>query len=284
MHQGESVKDIEISTNGVTIGSSKSIYKARYLVDASGRSAIMGRRLRSIRRIKNLGRFALYAHYKNAVSGSAKSLYDSGDIQVLIVDTGWLWIIPLVGNRFSIGLVVNHTVELKDKAPALFDQHLKASPILTELLEGAIQERPVHAEADFSYFNNTRFGERFVCCGDASGFLDPVFSSGVFMAITSAQRAGDTISLALTQNREADPQLQAENDNEYQLGFNSMLLFIERFYNHDLVGRLLFESQRNHVVKNNIMGLLAGDLWSGNNQFQNNLILGRQSQKSVVKV
>ena len=281
VHQGEAVKNIEIAGTEVTVGSDKSIYKARYLIDASGRSAIMGRRFKSITRLKNLGRFALFAHYKNALSKHAKLLYESGDIQVLIVDIGWIWIIPLVGNRLSIGLVVNHSVELKDNVPTLFDQYVKASPILTQLLNAATQERPVHAEADFSYCNNTRFGQRFVCCGDAAGFLDPVFSSGVFMAITSAQRAADTISLALTENREADPDLQVKNDAEYLVGFNSMLLFVERFYNYDLVGRLLFESQRNHVVKQNIMGLLAGDLWSGENQFQNNLLFGRHGHNVV---
>ena len=282
VHQGEAIKGIEIAETVVSVSTSNSKYKARYLIDASGRSAIMGRRLKSIKRLNNLGRFALYAHYKNAKSVSAKALQASGDIKVLIVDIGWIWIIPLVNNRLSIGLVVKHSAETNDKTDALFARYIKASPILTDLLNKAEQENPVHAEAEFSYSNKTRFGERFACCGDASGFLDPVFSSGVFMAITSAERVADTLSLALTQDREADPLLQAKNDSEYLTGFNSMLLFVERFYNHDLVGRLLFESQRNHDVKANIMGLLAGDLWSGDNQFQNNLLLSRMSQNLVV--
>ena len=282
VHQGEAIKNIEITKTQVSVGSSKSNYTARYLIDASGRSAIMGRRLKSIKRLNNLGRFALYAHYQNAKSHSARALQESGDIKVLIVDIGWIWIIPLVNHRLSIGLVVKHSAKTNEKTETLFARYVQASPILMSLLDEAEQENPIHAEAEFSYSNNTRFGERFACCGDASGFLDPVFSSGVFMAITSAQRIADTLSHALSQNQEADPVLQAQNDREYLTGFNSMLLFVERFYNHDLVGRLLFESQRNHVVKADIMGLLAGDLWSGNNQFQDNLLLSRKSHNRVV--
>ena len=282
VHQGESVKQIDIDKTAVTLSTSQSNYSARYLIDASGRSVIMGRKLQSISRINSLGQYALYAHYKQAVSESAKRLYESGDIKILIIDIGWIWIIPLAGNRLSIGLVVKHSKQPTDKGTALFEKYLSESSVITQLIESAKRENQVHAEADFSYSNNQRYGERFACCGDASGFLDPIFSSGVFMAITSAMRVADTLDIGIKENREADADLQAKSDADYLIGFNSMLLFIERFYNHDLVGRLLFESERNHSVKNNIMGLLAGDLWTGDNQFQNNLLISRQSQKLML--
>ena len=281
LHQNEAIKRVEIDKHKVNLTTDKAKFQARYLIDATGRSAMMGRKHNAVERIKNLGKFALYTHYKSVLSDTAKSVYKTGDVKILIVDIGWIWVIPLIGNRLSVGLVVHDQAKPVNKGDQLFLSYIESSPYLSKLLLGAEQANQIHAEADFSYSNQKRFGTRYACCGDAAGFIDPVFSSGVFLAMTSAQRVADRVKNGLEENTEADPLLHASDDVDYLLGFNSMLLFVERFYNHDLVGRLLFQSQRNHNVRKDIMGLLAGDLWNGNNKFQNDLLAGRQSRKSV---
>jgi flavin-dependent dehydrogenase len=281
VNQGERVSVVDIDDNNVSVTTPKSVYQARYLIDASGRSALMGKKHQSVERIHNLGRFSVYTHFKNASSESAKLLYESGDIKIMIVDIGWIWVIPMIGKRISVGLVVHDSAKPDKKRQALLDAHLAASKFLTELLLGAEQEAPVAVEADFSFTNKKRFGQRYACCGDSAGFLDPVFSSGVFMAVTSAERVADRVSQALKDNQEAELALHVDDDEDYLLGFNSMLLFVERFYNHDLVGKLLFESDRNEAIKNDIMGLLGGDLWTGKNGFQEKLLASRKSEISV---
>lgn len=280
LHQEETVKTVDIASDGVTVTTDLNAYRARYLIDATGRAALMGRKRSGIQRIENLGRYALYTHYRNVNAVTARELYVSGDIMVLMVDVGWIWIIPLVGNRLSVGLVVQKPIGGSPRGAALFEQYRKASPRLNDLLIGAEQERIVRAEADFSFTNTQRYGQRYACCGDAAGFLDPIFSSGVFLAVTSAQRVADRLHSALTRGTEGDPGLHAGDDDEYTLGFCSMQLFVERFYRHDMVHNLFFEADRDESVKDDIAALLSGDLWSGRNQFQRMLLEGRQNRES----
>ena len=106
LNQNEAVKNVAVEADAVEVTTSEGQYSSRYFIDATGRSVLMGRQHSSIKRIDNLGRFALYTHYSNACSDAAKDMFISGDIKVLMLDIGWIWIIPLINNRLSIGLVV----------------------------------------------------------------------------------------------------------------------------------------------------------------------------------
>jgi flavin-dependent dehydrogenase len=279
LQQQESVRAVDINADGVQVTTDLGQYTSRYLVDATGRSTFMGRKQAGIERIENLGRFALYTHYRNANTAAARDMYVSGDIKVLMVDIGWIWIIPLINNRLSIGLVVQQSIDKSQRGAALYEQYVKASPFLTELLTGAEQETEVRAEADFSFSNSQRHGQRYACCGDAAGFLDPIFSSGVFLAVTSAERVADRVHPALLAGTEGDPALHADDDDHYNLAFRSMHLFVERYYQYDMVNHLFFEADRSESIKNDIASLLSGDLWRGDNEFQRMLLEGRQNRK-----
>jgi flavin-dependent dehydrogenase len=126
-----------------------------------------------------------------------------------------------------------------------------------------------------SYQNSQRYGQRFACCGDAAGFLDPVFSSGFFFAVKTAEFVADQLHQGLTQGTEADPELQQAGDEFYQKGFKTMHCLIERFYCSNLVENLFFESDRQLQIKQEIVALLAGDLWREGNSFQQGLLTGR---------
>jgi len=282
LQQNEAVTAVGIDADGVQVTTDLGQYRARYLIDATGRSSLMGRRQAAIERIDNLGRFALYTHYRNATSPAARDMYASGDIKVLMVDIGWIWIIPLIDNRLSIGLVVQKPVDSSQRGPALYEKYRNASPILRELLLDAVQETEVRAEADFSFTNTQRHGERYACCGDAAGFLDPIFSSGVFLAVTSAEAVADRLHPALEAGTEGDPALHTPDDDHYDLAFRSMQLFVERYYQHGMVNHLFFEADRNEAIKNDIAALLSGDLWRGDNEFQRMLLEGRQNRKPGV--
>jgi len=277
-HQEEKVLDVSCQPQGVDIVSDKGQYRCRYLIDATGRSALTGRKGKAIQRIENLGKFAVYSHFQNIQPGEeADDLFRSGNIYVPVVDIGWIWVIPLSGRRLSVGLVVQKDRPRDCDAEALLRRYLAASPILNRLLAGAEQSAPVRVEADFSYTNQSRYGSRYACCGDAAGFLDPVFSSGVFLAFTSAARVADRVHQGLAEGREADPELHAEDDQNYLLGFNTMRLFVERFYQSNIVHNLFFEADRDPDLKAQIAQLLAGDLWVDNNTLQQSLLAGRRN-------
>lgn len=276
-HEEEKVLDVDCRLDGVEIISDKARYRCRYLVDATGRSALMGKKGKTIERIENLGKFAVYTHFENIQPGvEADELFRSGSIYVPVVDIGWIWIIPLSGRRLSVGLVVQKERPKDCAVEELLRRYLAASPILNRLLAGAEQFAPIRVEADFSYTNQSRYGLRYACCGDAAGFLDPVFSSGVFLAFTSAARIADRIHAGLLEGREADLSLHADDDEDYQLGFNTMRLFVERFYQSNIVHNLFFEADRHPDLKDQIARLLSGDLWADNNILQKNLLVGRR--------
>lgn len=275
-HQEEKVLEVCCLSDGVDVVSDKGRYRSRYLVDATGRSALMGKKERSIARIENLGKFAVYTHFQNIQPGEeADELFRSGCIYVPVVDIGWLWVIPLSGRRLSVGLVVQKERPKDCELEDLLRRYISASPILNRLLAGAEQFAPIRVEADFSYTNQNRYGLRYACCGDAAGFLDPVFSSGVFLAFTGAARVADRIHQGFVEGLEADPELHAVDDEDYLLGFNTMRLFVERFYHSNIVHNLFFEADRDPGLKDQIAQLLAGDLWVDNNALQKRLLAGR---------
>jgi len=172
---------------------------------------------------------------------------------------------------------------VKENRPAgettteLFQRYLQQSDFLMQLLDGTTQDRPICSEANFSYVNQQRYGERYACCGDAAGFLDPVFSSGVFLALTGGERVADRLHQGLTEGREADADLHAVDDADYELGFSTMRVFIERFYHTSLMNNVFFEAGRDDGIKRDISELLAGNMWSGTNAWQQGLLRGRYS-------
>ncbi|MEE9426327.1 MAG: NAD(P)/FAD-dependent oxidoreductase [Methylococcales bacterium] len=276
-HQNTAVTSINIDEHGVTVSTDNSSFQSRYLIDATGRSAMMGRHNRSIDRIENLGKFALYTHFSQVTSHSATKFFQQGNIVVPIVDIGWIWIIPLAGRKVSVGLVVNKQRPAGEATIALFQRYLQQSDFLEQLLDGATQDWPIRSEANFSYVNQQRYGERYVCCGDAAGFLDPVFSSGVFLALTGGEMVADRLHQGLTEKREADADLHAVDDADYDLGFSTMRVFIERFYHTSLMNNVFFEADRDDGIKRDISELLAGNMWSGKNAWQQGLLRGRYS-------
>ncbi len=273
------VTEVECGMDAVRLATPEGSFRARYLVDATGRSALMGRAGRTLERIETLGRFALYSHFGPVHGTLAEELYATGNIWILMVDIGWWWVIPLAAKRVSIGLVVRKKKPAGASLEALYRKYLDASPTLNELLQGARQLWPLRSEANFSYLNHRRYGQRFISVGDAGGFLDPVFSSGVFLALTGAARAADRIHQGLAAGGEADPDLHRPDDASHALGFNTMHAFVERFYQSDLVHNVFFEAHRDPGIKQAISELLAGNLWQGDNPWQETLLRGRFAAK-----
>lgn len=273
--QQEKVTAVDCTAASVCVTTDKATYQGRYFVDATGRSALMGKKHKSINKLDNLGKFALYKHYHLAKTTATEALFATGNIEILLTDVGWIWCIPLVDQRLSVGLVVQKQYPDDLKRDALYDHYINASPRMTELLAGSELWADLRVEADFSYFNAQRHGQRFACCGDAAGFLDPVFSSGFFFAVKTAEFIADQIHQGFVEGREADPALHSVTDQVYQTGFQSMYLMIERFYCSNLVHNLFFESDREARIKREITAMLAGDLWMEDNSFQQGLLRGR---------
>jgi flavin-dependent dehydrogenase len=275
--ESEKILDFEVTDSDIRVESDKDRYTARYLIDATGRNALTARKFQSIRRIREFGRYALFQHFQLARSELAESVFDTGNIKILLVDIGWIWAIPLIGRRLSVGLVVKHNPSDGLKGDRLFQTYIRKSVLLASLLQDSEAISDLKTEADFSYLNLNRGGSRYVCCGDASGFLDPVFSSGFFFAVKTAEMAADRIHRAFLEGREADPDIHDADNRVYDIGFQTMYALIDRFYHSSMIKNLVFEADRHERIKREITALLAGDLWQENNLFQQGLLTGRRA-------
>jgi flavin-dependent dehydrogenase len=178
--------------------------RAKVVVDASGQGAVLSRKLGLRRFDPKLKRAALFAHYEGIrwPEGSRP-----GDI-LLPIDRGvWYWIIPFSDGTCSVGGVFDPAVvRFADGAglDARYDEMLARSARMGLLLEGARRTSKVHGISDYSATSDRVAGDGWVLVGDAAAFLDPVFSTGVFLAMATGERAARAIDRALSRRGRVD--------------------------------------------------------------------------------
>ncbi|MFO0635070.1 MAG: NAD(P)/FAD-dependent oxidoreductase [Nannocystaceae bacterium] len=288
VHEGTSVLDHHIDDGGVTLtlaptpagpgpdeclrgasrpaperGAATSL-RARYLVDASGRRGVSSRGGRELRSIAGLGRVASFLHYAELGDAAWAELLERGEVRVLRIDDGWIWLIPLFDRRLSVGVVSRRQRLPDDELHAT----LAASPMLTRLTQGASVTGVRHV-GEYSYANLAARGPRYVAIGDAAGFLDPVFSSGVAIALMSAERAAQTLLPVLHDPQAlADPDLMAPLSEATAVAYRSFHTIAHRFYNGRLIDNLLLASAPDQRMRAGLVSLLAGDVWRDDNRFQ----------------
>jgi flavin-dependent dehydrogenase len=176
---------------------------ARLITDCSGRATLLARQLALRERDPRLDTVALYSHYADPILSTGE---DAGTIGIIATDFGWMWFIPFAGNAASVGAVLRRSIytdmrKASRDREALWSRILEEVPAVSARLRGAVQSRPVSVTADFQYRSRQLAGDGWVMVGDAGAFLDPVFSSGVHLAMTGAQRASRVAAKALSRGR-----------------------------------------------------------------------------------
>lgn len=172
---------------------------ARVVVDATGRSTLISRKL-GIKTVEpRLKKASIYTHFKGGVRDSG---IDEG--ATLILHTAdkdsWFWYIPLPDDVVSVGVVggLDYLLQDRDGTPQeIFDAELKKCGPMVSRLADAERMMPMKVTQDFSYRSKEVAGPGWVLVGDAYGFVDPVYSSGVFLALKSGELAADAVHDAL---------------------------------------------------------------------------------------
>ena len=182
--------DIENST-----GTNETV-EARYLLDCSGRQTVLGNFYDLKKTYNHLQKFSVFAHYENVDRPEG---IDGTLIRMVRGLDRWFWIIPLTSTRASVGVVMDTKTfrAMKLSPEAVLEKCISEQPTVMERMTRAERVSPVYSASDFSYRNTKFFGDRWLLAGDAAGFIDPVFSSGVFLAIMSAEKAADTLDAVL---------------------------------------------------------------------------------------
>ena len=179
-----------------TVDGTRSNVEARYLLDCSGRQTNLGSLFNLKRTYDHLQKFSVFAHYENVERLSGK---DATLIRMVRGLDRWFWTIPLTETRTSVGVVMDTAAFRATKLapqPAL-EKFIAEQPLMVERMKNATRVSPVYSAGDFSYRNTRLDGDRWLLAGDAAGFIDPVFSSGVFLAIMSSEKAADTLEAVL---------------------------------------------------------------------------------------
>ena len=202
---------------------------AEIVVDASGMGSILSRQLKILRPDPKLLKAALFAHYEN---GRRDEGQDEG--ATLIIDReggGWFWYIPLSKNRISIGVVGDPKELLKGrgKPEQVLTEEIERSTTMRERLASASRQGPVRVVSDFSYRATRCAGDGWVLVGDAFGFIDPVYSTGVFLALKSGEMAADTIAEAFEADDLSGRRLGAFGP-EFAEGMEAMRKLVYAFY------------------------------------------------------
>jgi flavin-dependent dehydrogenase len=202
--------------------------QASLLVDASGRSALLGGTLGQRELLPDLGKVAVFAHFQGA---RRDPTIPDGNIRIHLVRDGWIWWIPFADGTDSVGCVLHARVvkERGGSVEALFDEVLATSPRLTQGLRQAQRITPVHAAANFSYRVAPMVGDRYLAVGDAAGFVDPIFSAGVFIAMRSAELAAEAIIDAF-HRRDFGANAFHRYEARLHRGVAPFLAMIQRFY------------------------------------------------------
>lgn len=184
---------------------------ARVVVDATGRNALLARTLGLQVAEPQLRKVSLFTHFRGARRDEG---IDEGATLILHTRSGdaWFWFIPLAGDLVSVGVVgdLETLMDRREGQPAAepgrerpqlrFDEEIRNCPALESRLETARQVMPVRVVQDFSYCSRQVAGDGWVLVGDAFAFLDPIYSTGVVLALKSGEMAADTICRCLDEN------------------------------------------------------------------------------------
>jgi len=235
-------------------------WQTRFVADASGRDTFLASRLGIKQRSRKHSSAALFGHFSGATRLPGRT---EGNISLFWFEHGWFWFIPLSDGATSIGAVCSPQYMKSRKAEPrqfLLDT-IALCPALAERLRHADLVSPVTATGNYSYLAEHSSGRNYLLLGDAFAFVDPIFSTGVMLAMQSAFVGADTIETCLERPREARSALKTF-DASTRHGLRTFSWFIYRVMTPALRYLLMNPTQR-FRMQPAILSVLAGDVFRG---------------------
>lgn len=233
-------------------------WQARFVVDASGRDTLLARQFGIKEKNRRHNSAALFAHFEDAVRRPGR---DEGNVSIYWFDHGWFWMIPLKDGAMSVGAVC-WPYYLKSRQGSLesfFMDTIRLCPGVAERLENARLVTPVTGTGNYSYQARRMAGEGYILVGDAFAFVDPVFSSGVHLALNSAFLGAEAVDVCLRHPERAAQALKTY-DRRIRRGLKVFSWFIYRITTPAM--RDLLMGPRNYFrMQEAVTSVLAGDVF-----------------------
>jgi flavin-dependent dehydrogenase len=233
--------------------------RSRYLVDASGRDAFLAAKKKLRRKNAEHQSAAIFGHFRGAAQRAGE---DAGNISMYRFEHGWMWMIPLPDGVMSVGAVCrpDYLKQRKGRTLEFLLETLKRNPALWQRMERAeLIGDQVRVTGNYSYDARQMGGPGWILIGDAFAFLDPVFSTGVYLAMSTAEAAVGVIDAALRQpQREAA--LQRRLERRMRTAIKRFSFFIYRF-NNPVMDDMFSHPSNRLKIEQGVISMLAGDVF-----------------------
>jgi len=235
-------------------------FRASFLIDATGRANFTGNQegVRVVHpRHKKL---AVFSHFTGVALDGGDAV---GDTVIVRLENKWFWIIPVSAEKTSVGLVIDKDEFTRDGgAPEeIFRRWVGSSTVMKERLKDARAAAPMRTTSDFSYHNRRLVSRRTLRIGDAAGFMDPIFSAGVYLAMWSGKLAAEAVQDALAGGDDG-----ARRFLKFEKRANAGLRFywkmVENYYTTPFMELFLHPSDH-ASLRDAIIAVLAGQLQGG---------------------
>jgi flavin-dependent dehydrogenase len=254
-------------------GGGEAVFHAPLVVDASGQAALMSARMGLRRYDPRLRNAAVFTRYRGALRDPG---IDEGATLVIHTDNAmsWFWYIPLAGDMVSVGVVgpMDYLITGRSGDPGrIFDEEVARCPALQPRLKGAEQVMEIKVLRDFTYISERIAGDGWLLVGDAFGFLDPIYSSGVLLALHGAEMAAGSIRDAFESGDFSAARLGAHGP-AFVEGMEAMRRLVHAFYEPGFHFREFLErfpecrELLTHVLSGNVFRMPVGALYRSMDQ------------------
>ena len=272
-----------VSVTSLDSAGKKSVHTARFLVDASGRDAFIGAKNGWRKPREELDRTAIWSHWVDVKLAGGLEEGLSIIIYMGLEQKGWIWVFPLGENRITAGFVAQNSYireqqrklrenGSKDWKYDLCMQELMHSTFVRDLLQGSKMLIPMQINGNYSYEVKNHYGSNYAMVGDARGFIDPIFSSGVFLSIKSSSLVAPAIHKQLTGDTKSANEAIESAYRKITGAYNFVHRMIRLFYNpHSLTWAQAGADGKTHKDHESAMAaghyMLSGDFFENYQKF-----------------
>ena len=235
-------------------------FHAAFLVDASGRSNFTGN-VDGLRVVHpKLKKLAVFGHFEGVVLDPGTA---AGDTVIVRLEDKWFWIIPISKTKTSVGCVMDQEefARARQSPAEVFERLWRSSAAMRERMKDARSVNPLQATSDFSYYNRRLVGPRLLRVGDAAGFMDPIFSAGVYLAMYSGKLAAQAVLESLAAGNDGARRLRRYERRVFR-AMRYYWEMVEEFYTTPFM-ELFMEPRPKFNLPDAMVAILAGELEGG---------------------
>jgi FADH2-dependent halogenase len=232
-------------------------FRGAYLIDASGRSNLTGNQEGLRVTHPNHKKLAVFSQFTGVVRDEGEA---NTDIIIVRLANKWFWLIPISAEKTSVGLVIDKDEFAREKGTPqeIFARWVEASSAVKDRMANARRVNETRTTSDFSYYNRRLVGDRLLRVGDAAGFMDPIFSAGVFLAMWSGKLAAETVLQAIAAGKPGGRRFRVY-EKRVKKGLMYYWRMVENFYTTPFMELFLRPSDRYNLFSA-VIGILSGDV------------------------